>query len=168
MRSNVAGYHQWYDDIPRTVAASNPDGTPGSAVQNAAKAKVFGLELEQTIAPTQHLSLQLNYAYVLPEYDSWSDPRSGADQSKTPFYFTPKHSGSATLSYTQPLGGDVGVLTYTATASYKGDQWISPLLTQTTISQIRQLDQTTGSNVLPLMQPRSEDHTSELRSLMRN
>src|SRR3546814_6213128 len=43
-------------------------------------------------------------------------------------------------------------LTYTATASYKGDQWISPLLTQTTISQIRQLDQTTGSNVLPLLQ----------------
>src|SRR3546814_19964956 len=82
MRSNVAVYHQWYDDIQRTVAASNPDGTPGSAVQNAAKAKVFGLELEQTIAPTQHLSLQLNYAYVLPEYDSWSDPRSGADQSK--------------------------------------------------------------------------------------
>src|SRR3546814_13368652 len=75
----------------------------------AAKAKVFGLELEQTIAPTQHLSLQLNYAYVLPEYDSWSDPRSGADQSKTPFYFTPKHSGSATLSYTQPLGGDVEI-----------------------------------------------------------
>src|SRR3546814_3042036 len=71
MRSNVAVYHQWYDDIQRTVAASNPDGTPGSAVQNAAKAKVFGLELEQTIAPTQHLSLQLNYAYVLPEYDSW-------------------------------------------------------------------------------------------------
>src|SRR3546814_12194472 len=86
MRSNVAVYHQWYDDIQRTVAASNPDGTPGSAVQNAAKAKVFGLELEQTIAPTQHLSLQLNYAYVLPEYDSWSDPRSGADQSKTPYY----------------------------------------------------------------------------------
>src|SRR3546814_7643160 len=37
MRSNVAVYHQWYDDIQRTVAASNPDGTPGTAVQNAAK-----------------------------------------------------------------------------------------------------------------------------------
>src|SRR3546814_15157574 len=34
MRSNVAVYHQWYDDIQRTVAASNPDGTPGSAVQD--------------------------------------------------------------------------------------------------------------------------------------
>src|SRR3546814_12494381 len=88
----------------------------------------------------------------MPVSDRWSDPRSGTHQSKTPFYFPPKHSGSSTLSYTQPLGGDVGVLTYTATASYKGDQWISPLLTQTTISQIRQLDQTTGSNVLPLLQ----------------
>src|SRR3546814_16722161 len=46
-------------------------------------------------------------------------------------------------------------LTYTATASYKGDQWIRPLLTQTTISQIRQLDQTTGSNVLPFLQQAS-------------
>lgn len=145
MRSNVAVYHQWYDDIQRTVAASNPDGTPGSAVQNAAKAKVFGLELEQTIAPTRHLSLQLNYAYVLPKYGSWTDPRTGADQSKTPFYFTPKHSGSATLAYTQPLDGDVGALTYTATASYKGDQWISPLLTRTTIDA-------TPDNIKPLLQ----------------
>lgn len=145
MRSNVAVYHQWYDDIQRTVAASNADGTPGSAVQNAAKAKVFGVELEQTIAPTRHLSLQLNYAYVLPTYGSWTDPRTGADQSKTPFYFTPKHSGSATLSYTQPLGGDVGALTYTATAAYKGDQWISPLLNRSAINA-------TPDNIKPLLQ----------------
>src|SRR3546814_18465921 len=120
MRSNVAVYHQWYDDIQRTVAASNPDGTPGSAVQNAAKAKVFGLELEQTIAPTQHLSLQLNYAYVLPEYDSWSDPRSGADKSKTPFYFQPTHSGRAPLSSPPPLGGAGGWITSTPPRWSKG------------------------------------------------
>src|SRR3546814_9989031 len=58
MRSNVAVYHQWYDDIQRTVAASNPDGTPGSAVQNAAKAKVFGLELEQTRSEDHTSELQ--------------------------------------------------------------------------------------------------------------
>ena len=82
MRTNVAVYHQWYDDIQRTVAVTNPVGVPGSAVQNAAKAKVFGVELEQTIAPTDNLSLQINYAYTDPKYDEWTEPATGADLSE--------------------------------------------------------------------------------------
>src|SRR5207244_1425698 len=37
MRSNVAVYHQWYNNIQRTVGVTSPAGVPGSAV-----AAVFG------------------------------------------------------------------------------------------------------------------------------
>lgn len=153
MRSNVAVFHQWYDDIQRTVATSNADGTPGSAVQNAAKAKVYGLELEQTIKPTRNLSLQFNYAYTRPKYENWEEDGidtitklpTKVDQSGTPFYFTPRHSGSATLSYTQPLGGDAGVLLFAASGSYKSDMWISALLKDTAIKAHPE-------NIRPLLQ----------------
>ena len=126
MRTNVAVYHQWYDDIQRTVAVTNPAGVPGSTVQNAAKAEVFGVEIEQTIAPTDDLSLQINYAYTDPKYDEWREPATGADLSATPFHFTPEHSGSAQLTYTVPLES-AGELRFSAAGSYRGGVWINSL-----------------------------------------
>jgi outer membrane receptor protein involved in Fe transport len=97
-RSNLAVFYQMYDDIQRTVAVPNVGGSPGSAVLNAAEANVFGIELQQTIQPTDNLTLQLNYIYNDPQYDTWRDPVSGADLSSTPFFFTPEHSGSTMLT----------------------------------------------------------------------
>jgi len=144
MRSNLAVYHQWYDDIQRTVAVP-VNGAPSSVIQNAAKAKVLGLELEQTIKPTRKLTLQLNYAYTDPKYQNWTDPASGTDLSSTPFYFTPKHAASATLSYVEPLEGDAGALQFSASGSYKSDTWINALQTSRDIAA-------TPDTVRPLLQ----------------
>jgi iron complex outermembrane recepter protein len=133
MRSNAALYHQWYDDIQRTVAVPNAGGIPGSAVQNAAEATVLGLELEQLIAPTENLSLQINYAYVDPEYERWQDPVTGADLTATPFFFTPEHSVSGTLTYLLPLGSDTGTLRFALSAAYRSETWINALQTITLI-----------------------------------
>lgn len=129
MRSNIALYHQWYDDIQRTVVVPNPLGVPGSTVQNAAKATVLGVEIEQTIAPTDNLSLTLQYAYTDPEYDSWADPLSGADLSGTPFSFTPKHKVTASLLYSYPLSGEAGVLDFGASIAWQDDIWLNSLQT---------------------------------------
>jgi iron complex outermembrane receptor protein len=157
MRSNVAVYHQWYNNIQRTVGVTSPAGVPGSAVQNAAKATVFGIELEQTIAPTRNLSLQLNYAFTNPKYKSWteigSDPIPGTspaayptvDLSATPFPFTPKHSASATLQYSVPLGRASEELLFSASASYRSNVWINSLQT---IAAIRR----TPDSILPFLQ----------------
>ncbi len=126
MRTNVATYYQWYDDIQRTVAVTNAVGVPGSAVQNAAKATVFGVEVEQTIAPTDNLSLQINYAYTDPQYDEWIQPSTGVDLSATPFHFTPEHAGGAQLSYKIPMES-AGDLRFTAGTSYKSGVWINSL-----------------------------------------
>lgn len=127
MRTNVALYHQWYDDIQRTVAVQNPAGAPGSSVENAAKAKVLGLELEQTISPTDRLSLRFQYAYTDPEYDDWIDPVSGVDLSRTPFHYTPRHALSATLMYSYPLPGERGVVDFATSAAWQDDVWINSL-----------------------------------------
>ncbi|MDB5968609.1 MAG: TonB-dependent receptor [Hydrocarboniphaga sp.] len=161
MRSNADTFYQLYDDIQRTVGVTSTTGVPGSAVQNAAKAKVFGIELEQTIAPTRNLSLQLNYAYTYPKYDQWTeigsdpvDPTATTkvypvvDLSKTPFHFTPKHSGSATLAYTVPLGTEVGQLNFTSTASYRSGVWINSLQTIQAINR-------TPENIRPFLQQKA-------------
>jgi iron complex outermembrane receptor protein len=152
MRSNLALYNQWYDDIQRTVGVTSTTGVPGSAIQNAAKAKVFGVELEQTIAPTENLSVQFNYAYTNPKYDEWIDPVTmelfptlNADLTDTPFHFTPKHAASATVTYLVPLGAETGDLRFMASASYRSDVWINSLQT------IQAIDRTPDS-VLPFLQ----------------
>lgn len=134
MRTNAALYQQWYDDIQRTVVVTGPTGAPGSAIQNAAEATVTGLELEQTISPTENLSIMLQYAYTDPEYKSWED--NGVDVSDTPFFFTPEHAFTATISYRYPLQGDAGTLTLGASATWQDDIWLNALQTSAIIDSV--------------------------------
>lgn len=128
MRSNVAVYHQWYDDIQRTVAVQSQAGAPGSSVENAAKATIFGLEVEQIVSPTENLSLKFQYAYTDPQYDDWVDPLTGVDLSGTPFHYTPRHALTTTLMYSYPVaGGDMGVLDFAVSASWQDAVWINSL-----------------------------------------
>jgi iron complex outermembrane receptor protein len=134
MRTNVALYQQWYDDIQRTVVVTGPTGAPGSAVQNAAEATVTGLEIEQTISPTENLTIMLQYAYTDPEYKSWED--NGVDVSDTPFFFTPEHAFTATISYRYPLEGNAGTLTMGASAAWQDDIWLNALQTSAIIDSV--------------------------------
>ena len=129
MRSNIAVYHQWYDDIQRTVNVLTAGGVPGSTVENAAEATVFGVEIEQEISPTDNLTFKFQYAYTDPEYDSWTDPASGRDLSSTPFYFTPEHAFTVTALYTYPMQGNAGILDFGISASWQDDVWINSLNT---------------------------------------
>ncbi|PEQ11887.1 hypothetical protein B2G71_13945 [Novosphingobium sp. PC22D] len=135
MRTNVAVYHQWYSDIQRTVAVANAGGSPGSAVENAAKARVFGIELNQMLRPTDWLTFDLSYAYIKPRYKSYIDPATGTDLSDTPFQFTPRHSGSVRGTIEAPLGNDAGTLRFVANASWQDEIWINSLHTIETIRE---------------------------------
>ncbi len=138
MRSNIAVYQQWYDDIQRTVSVPNPaGGVPGSAIQNAAEAEIFGIEIEQIIAPTENLTLTVSYVYTDPEYKEWRSPATGADLSGTPFQFTPEHAASLTAAYTWPLG-DAGSLRFVASAFYQDDVWINSLHTSAEMQLVPQ------------------------------
>lgn len=144
-RTNATAYYQWYDEIQRSVSVLNSSGIPGSAVQNAAKAKVYGFEIEQVISPVENLAIRLSYTYINPEYESWEEPATGEDLSDTPFYFTPEHAFSAMVNYSIPLDHDNGKLRFSATASYKDDVWINAMQT---IKEIRQ----TPESIYPALQ----------------
>jgi iron complex outermembrane recepter protein len=96
---------------------------------------VFGIELQQTVSPTDELTLQFNYTYIDPKYDRWIETFTGADLSQTPFFFTPKHSGNASLNYERPLGGNLGNVHFTANAAYTDDVFINALHTSVIINQ---------------------------------
>lgn len=154
MRSNAAIYNQWYDDIQRTVGVSSASGVPSSAVQNAAKATVFGVELQQTIQPTRDLLLQLNYAFTNPKYNDWTEKNLDlstptntvlTDLDGTPFHFTPKHSASGTVTYTIPLANANEEVSLSAGASYRSHVYINALQTIQAINRIPE-------SVRPLLQ----------------
>lgn len=132
MRTNIALYQQWYDDIQRTVNTLNQFGVPSSVVENAASATIFGAELEQIISPTENLTLKFQYAYTDPEYKDWSDPATGNDLSSTPFFFTPENAFTFSFDYTYPLA-DGGLIRLGGNASYQDDVWIAALQTSATI-----------------------------------
>lgn len=134
MRTNVAIYNQWYDDIQRTVAVQRVNGSPGSAVQNAAKATVFGIEFNQMVQPVEPLTFDVSYAYTKPKYKDYTDPFTMADLSETPFHFTPRHSVSIRGTFEQDLG-DAGTFRLVGNAAWQDDVWIHPLHTSVTIAQ---------------------------------
>lgn len=130
LRTNVALFYQWYEDIQRSVAELVPGVGIATAIQNAAEARIPGGELEATIAPTENLSLTLNYAYLDPQYKQWSDTVLVAGQpverdlTDTPFQYIPKHQGSATLRYEVSLGA-AGTLALQGTYSARSHMWIN-------------------------------------------
>lgn len=139
MRTNVAVYHQWYNDIQRTIQVVSPNNpVPGSAIRNAAKATVFGIEINQGIQLLDSLDLDLNYSYVKPKYKDFTeiDPSTlqPVDVSDTPFQFTPRHSISLRGTYEQQLG-TAGLFRLVANAAWQDDIWINPLHTQRIIDQ---------------------------------
>ena len=132
MRTNLAIFNQWYDDIQRTVAVENFGGTPGSAVQNAAKATVFGVEVNQMIRPIEQLTFDISYSYVKPQYKGYTDPFTGADLTDTPFPFTPRHSVSLRGTFEEQLG-EFGEFRFTTNAAWQDDIWINSLHTSAII-----------------------------------
>ncbi|HEY6870205.1 MAG TPA: TonB-dependent receptor, partial [Novosphingobium sp.] len=46
LRTNLAGYYQWYKNIQRNISVRNASGQIGNQTVNAAKAHIYGLEAE--------------------------------------------------------------------------------------------------------------------------
>ena len=87
-------------------------------IQNAAKSKIYGADIQASVRPTNRFTLQAGVAYTHSEYTSFPDasfyPGTGtaadpvvvaqADASGRPLIRTPKLSGSVSAIYDQPIG----------------------------------------------------------------
>jgi iron complex outermembrane recepter protein len=71
LRANLALYHSNYKDIQRTISLYE-SGSLVTEVQNAASARINGVELEVTARPFRPLRLSAFTAYTDPKYNSYN------------------------------------------------------------------------------------------------
>ena len=110
-RLNVAAFYTDYSNVQRNVAVVTPgSATLTSGVQNAAAAKIKGLEAELTIKPVDNLTLGASMTLLDPQFKSFTTlvatrtagVSATVDASATPFTFTPKTSFLLSADYEVP------------------------------------------------------------------
>ena len=109
VRLNLDYYYTSYKDIQRSGATviSLPSGNSsgGSAIVNAGKAHIQGIEADVTVNPFPNLSIRGAYSYTKANYDKFQFSYfSGGqvlvdDRSAVPFSFTPKNQYSISARY---------------------------------------------------------------------
>jgi iron complex outermembrane receptor protein len=111
-RFNAAAFYSDYQNVQRNVPVVIPGSTVlSSGIQNAATARIEGLELEFTARPIPPLQLTAAATFLDPKYKRFTIPgAAGAviDVSATPFNYAPKESFSLSADYTVPTqAGDL-------------------------------------------------------------
>jgi iron complex outermembrane receptor protein len=72
LRANLAGFYEIYNDIQRPVLVTYPDQQPVQNLVNAAKARVYGAELELSWLPVDSFRLDTNAGYTQSHLDSFT------------------------------------------------------------------------------------------------
>lgn len=116
IRANTDVYYDVYKDIQRSITSL--DLNP--AVSNAAKAKIWGIDVDLAIVPSEYFDIAINYALLKTKYDRYSDPLYG-DLSDGDFPLAPEHQLSVTPAAHMPLPGEWGSLSAQATVFYQSD-----------------------------------------------
>jgi iron complex outermembrane recepter protein len=140
MRTNLAIYLQKFDDIQKTISATNPDTQAFETYTvNAAKAEIAGVDFDVLIVPIESLQISLAYAYVDPQYNKWNrEYPSGSgvieDFSDAPFVYIPKHSLTGSVRYLLPLDAAIGDVSLMGSIYWQDDTiandaaWLWPTL----------------------------------------
>ena len=128
LRVNAATYYSDYKNIQRSVVdcLGGPPCALVARVQNAAAAKIKGVEVEMTWALTTELELSGFSSYTDAKYDRYfSSSATGTpvDLSKQPFAYQPKIQSGVTARYTIPVQGHD--LSLQANASYQSSENLS-------------------------------------------
>jgi iron complex outermembrane receptor protein len=129
LRTNVAIFHNEYQDLQRNLQISSP--TQGSYQQtlNAADATMDGVELELSYALTDALTLSGTYGYIDASYDKFEgfNPNGGTTPDPEAakaldLPLTPDQTFSLVASYRLAIG-DAGDLTFRLADSYRAGQF---------------------------------------------
>ncbi|WP_296535506.1 TonB-dependent receptor [Rhizorhabdus sp.] len=100
LRLNLVYYHSILDDAIRNVATPVPGSTAiATNAQNAAKAKVDGVEFDITAVPAAGLELGVNGSYTDARFSRYVTP-TGEDRTAIPLLHTPKWQVGAVAAYT--------------------------------------------------------------------
>lgn len=119
LRLNLAGYYSDYRNVQLLVLRVSPDGAPQIATQNAAKARIYGFEVEGDWRPFQRVSVNTAIGYVNTKYRELAAGAisAGVDLGD-PLVQTPKWTANLGAQYTLPISDDAD-LVYRADVSHK-------------------------------------------------
>ncbi len=98
------------DDIPWTCAdTGNSSSIPNNFIKNAGESRVYGTEIELSLAATENLMLTLNYGLQdtkLEQFNSLTleNLTGNGDASGKEAPRVPKHTVTSSAMYTRPLG----------------------------------------------------------------
>lgn len=111
LRLNMALFYSDYEDIQFSILRVVP-GTvqPIRLIGNAAEARIWGVEIDATVVPVEHMTLSLGIGHINAKYKE-SDPTSGIT-TDTDFARSPKWSATLSGSYQIPLGSFGDFRTY--------------------------------------------------------
>jgi iron complex outermembrane receptor protein len=140
LRTNVSYFHGWFNDVKVNVTklanqASNPPPAPQSLIvvtENAAKAKIEGVEADLTVVPVEWLEVGGLLAYTKTNYTTWPsfipNPTPGGapiavDLANTPFSFTPKMKWTLRGTYKFPIDRSWGDVSMTANFTRTGNMY---------------------------------------------
>ncbi|MFZ4110424.1 MAG: TonB-dependent receptor [Polymorphobacter sp.] len=152
LRLNLAGFLQRYADKQVVSQRSTPSGSPVAVIENAGKARVWGLEVDASVKITEGLNLGLAYTFLDTRYTKFqifTDTKSNiidagecvvvtigkpvcqVDLSGNQLEKSPRHSLVGTVSYVQPLTKSIRLFTE-GNFNYRSkrfvDQWNNRVL----------------------------------------
>ncbi|MEQ1438920.1 TonB-dependent receptor [Fontimonas sp. SYSU GA230001] len=91
---NAALFHNKLKDFQASIFLGT--GAAATVVRNAGKATIQGVELEAAFIPFDGTQLRLNYAYLDPEYDEFTDAGINVASNRA-FVHAPKNSFNAVI-----------------------------------------------------------------------
>ena len=116
-RTNLALYNSWFLNA-QVNTSELIDNEQEAVTQNAARATIRGLELENTLRPTSSTELTLNYSYIDAFYTRYITPL-GQDLTNLPYAFAPRHKASAGARVRLPFDQTIGEVWLGANFSYQ-------------------------------------------------
>ena len=119
-RINLAAFNSNVDNVQRNVIGVIGT-TLTSGIDNAAKARLRGLELEATFKPVQGLTLGGTLGYTDAKYTKFINSIDLTDWSDTKFHYAPEYTLSIKADYEQPVGD--GTLKLHADYGWRSEQW---------------------------------------------
>jgi iron complex outermembrane receptor protein len=132
LRSNVAAYYGYYDNIQVTVVRlqqiSPPPAPPQniSVSENAAEGRVRGVDFDVTVVPTQWLELGMSGAYNANKYVSWPTVDANGnpvDRSDSRYLGNPKFKYNISATVYLPIPEELGQLSVRADWQHQSRAW---------------------------------------------
>jgi iron complex outermembrane receptor protein len=148
-RFNIAAFWNEFQNQQATVSfdqciagaaqplCTNPPSVGINGIQNVGKSRIRGVEADTSLTFFDSLRLDLGYTFLDAEVTGTIPPACDAsfydcdnanflNEIGSTLPYTPKHSFTATATYTLPLDESLGEVRIGATYSHTADQFVSP------------------------------------------